>query len=157
MDVTDLRMVNSASVELGPVLDISSPAKVDRKRVLPLGVRAEDMILSIVGNRTSGPMFPGRDGGRTSVDAVQSRLMRIGQKAGITLNAQRLRRTAASWQAAYGASSGHLDTVFGWAPHPGDVKSGHYVIPTLPQLLYAHQARLSPLDRLELRMGAVLP
>jgi hypothetical protein len=46
--------------------------------------------------------------------------------------------------------------VFGWAPNPGDVKSGHYVIPTIPQLLHAHQTRLSPLDRLELRVGVVL-
>lgn len=62
-------------------------------------------------------------------------------------------RATALWQDAYGASSGHLDTVFGWQPNPVDVKSGHYIKPTLTQLLIAHQTQLSPLDRLAHRVG----
>lgn len=156
MDVADFAIAMSADIELGPVISVTVPAKVDRERVLPLGVRAEDLIRPIIGKRKAGPLFPGRDGGWMAPRALQARLVRAGQRVGVRLTPQRLRRTAASWQAAYGASSGHLDTVFGWAPNPADVKSGHYVIPTIPQLLYAHQTRLSPLDRLELRTGVVL-
>ena len=156
MDVADFAIAMSADIELGPVIRVTVPAKVDRERVLPLGVRAEDLIRPIIGKRKAGPLFPGRDGGWMAPRALQARLVRAGQRVGVRLNPQRLRRTAASWQAAYGASSGHLDTVFGWAPSPADVKSGHYIIPTIPQLLHAHQTRLSPLDRLELRTGVVL-
>lgn len=156
MDVADLATATRGGVDLGPIVKVTTPAKVDRERVLPLGIRADDMLRPVVGNRTSGPLFPARDGGWMTPDALQARLVRAGDRVGVRLNPQRLRRTAASWQAAYGASSGHLDTVFGWAPSPGDVKSGHYVIPTIPQLLHAHQTRLSPLDRLELRTGIVL-
>jgi hypothetical protein len=77
---------------------------------------------------------------------VRDLVSEAGKRAGVELTPQRLRRTAASWQATYGAASGHLDTVFGWVPDPADVKSGHYVKPTRTQLLYAHQTRLSPLD-----------
>jgi hypothetical protein len=49
----------------------------------------------------------------------------------------------------YGALSGHLDTIFGWMPLLEDHKSRSYIIPTLPQLMHAHQWRLSPLDQAE--------
>lgn len=186
--VTDFAMASRGGVGLGPVITVTSPAKGGRKRILPLGVRAEEIIRELIGNRKHGPLFPSRRGDFLSVNALDDRLARAGarvkvqmngqrlsgldptagiqidtiavrddvERVGIELNPQRLRRSAASWQAAYGASSGHLDTVFGWLPDPADVKSGHYVIPTTEQLLYAHQSRLSPLDRLELRTGVVL-
>ncbi len=156
MNVSDFIVARSDSVALGPALIVAAPAKVDRERLLPLGVRAAQIVREVVAHRAAGPLFPGRDGRRVTSDALQSRIARAGRRIGIELSPQRLRRTAASWQSAYGASSGHLDTVFGWAPNPADVKSGHYVIPTVPQLLFAHQTRLSPLDRLELRTGTAI-
>ncbi len=152
LDVADYRIAMVEGLELGPVIALRRPAKTSPARTLPLGVRADDYIREAIGNRTSGPLFPGRDGRQMTVRAMRDRLSRAGKRAGLILHPQRLRRTAASWQGAYGATSGHLDRVFGWEPDPRDVKSGHYIIPTVPQLLHAHQERLSPLDRLELRL-----
>jgi hypothetical protein len=98
-------------------------------------------------------LFPSRDGTSLSPERVGDRLSVLGKRCGVALSPQRLRRSAASWQSTYIASSGHLDTVFGWEPNPADVKAGHYIKPTLSQLLIAHQTQLSPLDRLELRVG----
>src|SRR6185369_2581431 len=114
---------------LGPVVTIRHPAKKGPVRTLPLGKVAEDIIRAVVGNRTEGPLFPSRTGEYLSVDGIRDLVGRAGKRAGIELSPQRLRRSAASWQDAYGASSGHLDTVFGWVPNPADVKSGHYIKP----------------------------
>jgi integrase len=154
-DVEDVRVLVVNGQVLGPVLVIRHPAKGGPQRILPLGVRAEDAMRLVIGRRVSGPLFPSRRGDYLSEDAIRDRLGRVGKRVGIALTPQRLRRSASSWQGTYGASSGHLETVFGWAPNPGDVKSGHYVKPTPAQLLYAHQTRLSPLDRLELRVGTL--
>lgn len=152
--VEDFRIAMVANRELGPIVTIRQPAKTSPERVLPLGVRAEDALRAAIGCRTSGPLFPGRNGRAMTVHGMRARLTRAGKRADVVLHPQRLRRSAASSQAAYGALSGHLDRVFGWVPDPRDVQSGHYTIPTIEQLLFAHQARLSPLDRLELRLVA---
>jgi integrase len=140
---------------LGPIVMIRHPAKKGPVRTLPLGKAAEDVLRAVIGNRTEGPLFPSRTGAYLSVDGIRDLVGRAGRRAGIELSPQRLRRSAASWQDAYGASSGQLDTVFGWVPSPADVKSGHYIKPTLSQLLLAHRERLSPLDRLEHKMGRI--
>jgi len=153
IEVTDLRLADRLGQPLGWVLDLRTAAKGGKPRTLPLGIRAEGVLRALVGRRTSGPLFPSRDGSPLSGERIGERLGQLGKCVGIRLTPQRLRRSASSWQAAYGASSGHLDTVFGWAPNPIDVKSGHYIKPTLSQLLLAHQTQLSPLDRLEHRVG----
>jgi hypothetical protein len=152
LDVADLVTARAAGVELGPVIEVRESAKTSPRRILPLGVRAEDLLREAIAARTDGPLFPDRSGRRMTVRAMRDRLVRAGRRADIELNPQRLRRSASSWQGTYGASSGHLDTAFGWQPDPRDVKSAHYIKPTVPQLLHAHQARLSPLDRLEHRL-----
>lgn len=141
--------------KVGAFVSIEHPAKRGAKRLLPLGVRAEEFLDELVGHRTHGPLFVSARGAALSGHTVQERLALLSRRVGLEapLTIQRLRRTAASWQAAYGASSGHLDSVFGWRPNPRDVKSGHYIKPTPAQLLHAHQTLLSPLDRLELRSG----
>jgi site-specific recombinase XerC len=153
MDVTDLRLAERNGQPLGWVVDVRRPAKGGRPRTLPLGIRAEEVLRQLVGRRTRGPLFPSRDGAALSPERIGERVAELGERAGVALSLQRLRRSAASWQSTYGASSGHLDTVFGWRPDPADVKSGHYIKPTLTQLLIAHQTQLSPLDRLEHRIG----
>jgi site-specific recombinase XerC len=153
MNVTDFRLAVRNGQPLGWVVDVRRPAKGGRPRTLPLGIRAEEVLCELIGRRTSGPLFPSRDGTALSPERIGERLARLGQRAGVDLSPQRLRRSASSWQSTYGASSGQLDTVFGWQPNPADVKSGHYVKPTLTQLLIAHQTQLSPLDRLEHRIG----
>ncbi|HET7180610.1 MAG TPA: tyrosine-type recombinase/integrase [Candidatus Limnocylindrales bacterium] len=153
MDVADFRLAERAGQPLGWVVDVRYPAKGGKPRTLPLGVRAEGALRDLVGRRASGPLFPSRDGTALSGERIGERLAALGDRAGVDLSPQRLRRSASSWQDAYGASSGHLDTVFGWQPNPIDVKSGHYIKPTLTQLLIAHQTQLSPLDRLEHRVG----
>jgi integrase len=152
-EVPDFTMAVLDGQILGPVVTIRHPAKNGPVRTLPLGRAAETVIRQVIGTRTDGPLFPSRTGAYLSVDGIRDLVSRAGKRAGIELSPQRLRRSAASWQSAYGASSGHLDTVFGWVPDPGDVKSGHYIKPTVSQLLHAHQERLSPLDRLERKMG----
>jgi hypothetical protein len=89
-----------------------------------------------------------------TVHAIRDRLQGVSGKVGFDLCPQRLRKSAATWQATYGASEGHLDSVFGWEPTPLDFKSRSYIVPRPEQLLHAHQARLSPLDRLEARFAA---
>jgi site-specific recombinase XerC len=152
-EVSDFSMAAPFGTLLGPVLTIRHPAKNGPVRTLPLGRVAEDVLRAVIGNRADGPLFPSRTGDFLSVDGIRDLVGRAGDRVGLSLSPQRLRRSAASWQATYGALSGHLDTVFGWAPDPADVKSGHYIKPTLSQLLLAHQERLSPLDRLEHKMG----
>lgn len=156
MEVTDLRLAERNGQSLGWVIDVRGPAKRGLPRTLPLGVRAEEVLRELVGHRTSGPLFPSRDGTPLSGKRIGERLAQLGDRVDVHLTPQRLRRSASSWQSTYGASSGHLDTVFGWAPNPLDVKSGHYIKPTLTQLLIAHQTQLSPLDRLEHRLGRPL-
>ena len=155
LDAKDFRYVSMNDTELGPVVEICSPAKGGRPRTVPLGAVAERFLLEAKGNRTAGPLFPGMDGERSTNSALSSRLRRAGKRVELALCPQRLRRSAASWQATYRASNGHLDTVFGWAPAPDDVKSGHYIIPTLAQLMYAHQRFFSPLDNVEARLQEV--
>jgi hypothetical protein len=154
LQVEDVRDVCVAGRVLGTVVTIQDPAKTSPPRVLPLGVRATEVLREVIGNRTSGFLFPGRSGRQMRVDAVRDRLLRVGGKVGFDLCPQRLRKSAATWQATYGASEGHLDTVFGWEPTPLDFKSRSYIVPRPEQLLHAHQARLSPLDRLEARFAA---
>jgi integrase len=156
MRIEDFQLVHSAGQELGPVLHVMHPAKTSPKRVLPLGGRCEEVIATMIGARTSGPLFISRTGAALAVKNIQARLREAGRRARVELTAQRLRRSAASWQATYGATAAHLDTVFGWEPDPRDVKSAHYVRLNVVQLLHAHQSRLSPLDRLELRVGPYL-
>ena len=155
LEVRDLRLAERNGQPLGWVLDLHRPAKGGAARILPLGVRVEEVLRELVGHRVGGPLFPSRDGKPLSADRIRDRLSELGERAGVRLNPQRMRRSASSWQATYGASSGHLDTVFGWQPDPGDVKSGHYIKPTLSQLLIAHQTQFSPLDRLEHRIGSL--
>jgi integrase len=153
MVLSDFRLAERNGLPLGWVVDVRNPAKRGSPRTLPLGVLAESVLRELIGHRTAGPLFPSRDGTPLSADRIGDRLAELGKRAGVHLTPQRLRRSASSWQSTYGASSGQLDTVFGWRPDPADVKSGHYVKPTLTQLLIAHQTRLSPLDRLEHRSG----
>lgn len=151
--VQDFVIATAGGQVLGPVLEIGHPAKKGPVRTLPLGRRAEDALRLLVGRPDRGTAVPVPHG-RVP---VPGRCARSGLRGGQACR----RRTDASAPAAdrcllaatYGAASGHLDTVFGWVPDPADVKSGHYVKPTRTQLLYAHQTRLSPLDRLELRVG----
>ncbi len=157
LTVDDVLIARSGGQELGPVIQVAQPAKGSPERILPLGVRCEEVIRRVVGNRRSGPLFQSPSGRPLTPREVQRKLRAAGRKARVALSVQRLRRSAASWQAAYGATSAHLDTVFGWAPDPRDVKSAHYVRPNIVQLIHAHQSRLSPLDRLELRVGPFLP
>jgi site-specific recombinase XerC len=154
LQVEDVREVCVAGRVLGTVVTIQDPAKDGPQRILPLGVRATEVLREVIGNRTSGFLFPNRSGRQLTVKTVRDRLMRAGGKVGVDLCPQRLRKSAATWQATYGASEGHLDTVFGWEPTPLDFKSRSYIVPRPEQLLYAHQARLSPLDRLEARLAA---
>jgi len=154
--VEDFCEVTAAGRNLGTVVRVSSPAKRGPVRILPLGVVADSLLRRLVANRTTGPLFASRTGGHLSGDALRDRVANLGKRAGVKVTPQRLRRSAASWQATYGADSGHLDKVFGWASDPRDVKAGHYLIPTDGQLLHAHQARLSPLDRLQHRLGRAL-
>ncbi len=153
MDVEDFAMARHRGRDLGMVVHVRHPAKGGSPRTLPLGAVAEDFIRAAVGNRITGPLFPGRDGGRMEVKALSKRVTRAGRRLGITIAPHRLRRTAASTYITYGAQSGQANAVFGWKPDPLDVKAGSYTTPTLPQLLYAHQERLSPLDRLELELA----
>jgi integrase len=152
-EVGDFSVATMEGAVLGPIVTIRHPAKKGPVRNVPLGRVAANIIRALIGNRTEGPLFPSRTGVPLSADGIRDLVGRAGARAGVQLSPQRLRRSAASWQSAYGASSGHLDTVFGWVPDPADVKSGHYIKPTLSQLLLAHQERLSPLDRLEHKVG----
>jgi len=156
LQVADRLVVRAGEEAVGEFMKVSQPAKGGSERILPLGVRAGEVIDDLVGHRTSGPLFVGRRGQELSIGAIQDRMQQLGQRLGIAVSVQRLRRTSASWQSAYGAATGHLDSVFGWKPNPADVKSGHYIIPTAAQLLHAHQTLLSPLDRLELHLGEPL-
>jgi site-specific recombinase XerC len=154
LHVEDVREVCVAGRALGTVVTIQDPAKTSPRRILPLGVRATEVLREVIGNRTSGFLFPNRSGRQLTIKAIRDRLVRAGGKAGFELCPQRLRKSAVTWQASYGASEGHLDSVFGWEPTPLDFKSRSYIVPRPEQLLYAHQARLSPLDRLEARLAA---
>lgn len=152
LDVTDYSVETFAGVELGPVVCLRFGAKGGPERILPLGVVADEFIRAAIGNRTSGPLFPGRDGERMTLRAMRSRVYRAGKRVGLKLVPHRMRRSASSWQQTHGASSGHVDLVFGWEPNPLDVKSRHYTSPSIPQLLYGHQSRFSPLDMAEFRL-----
>lgn len=153
--VEDVLFADVDGETVGSMVRIAHPAKGGPRRTVPLGVRAGEFIEYLLGHRTSGPLLTGVRRRPLSSDAIQERLYKLSKRAqlGKPLGMQRLRRTAASWQSTYGASSGHLDSVFGWQPNPRDLKSAHYIIPSEAQLLHAHQSLLSPLDRLELRVG----
>lgn len=152
LDVEDFSFAEFRGTDLGPVIHLRHPAKGGEERTLPLGVHADRYVLQAIGHRTSGPLFPGRDGDRSTPRALRDRVSRAGKRAGTVLHPQRLRRNADTWQATYGASKAQRNLIFGWAPSAEDVESGHYNVPDLEQLLYAHQTRHSPLDRLVLRL-----
>jgi len=156
MRIEDFQSVTANGMELGSVVTVTRPAKGGSARTLPLGVRAEEQLRAFIGDRRTGPLFPDRAGAPLSGEAIASRLTRAGAKVGVALGTHRLRRSASLAMQRYGATQATLDTVFGWEPSSRDVSSGSYLRPDVVGLIYLHQSRLSPLDRLELELGRPL-
>lgn len=149
-DLVDVEYRGLGSI--GPGVRILLPAKTSPMRMLPLGVWAEDYLRVSIGARTSGPLFAGRFGQRMTPDALRTRVSHAGERVGLDIDPQRLRRSAAANQSAHGAWPAQVNAVLGWQPDARDVPSFHYTRPRLDQIFHAHQTRLSPLDRADLRL-----
>ena len=113
--VSELCGLEVAQLDLAEGVATVLHGKGDKDRVVPLPARLIGELASWVGNRTSGPVFPGRRNAQMSERNFQKRIKSLARAAGIVrrIHPHVLRHTAATMLLKRGANLRQVQAILG--------------------------------------------